>query len=63
MKKLYKIRSEAVVGGVCVGIAEYFNIDKTVVRVAFALISLMSGVFLGVVFYIVCMMVMPDKDI
>ena len=35
MKKLYKIRSEAVVGGVCAGIAEYFNIDKTVVRVAF----------------------------
>ena len=63
MKKLYKIRSEAVVGGVCAGIAEYFNIVKTVVRVAFALISLMSGVFLGVVFYIVCMMVMPDKDI
>ena len=63
MKKLYKIRSEAVVGGVCAGTAEYFNIDKTVVRVAFALISLMSGVFLGVVFYIVCMMVMPDKDI
>ena len=60
MKKLYKIRSEAVVGGVCAGIAEYFNIDKTVVRVAFALIS---GVFLGIVFYIVCMMVMPDKDI
>ena len=53
MKKLYKIRSEAVVGGVCAGIAEYFNIDKTVVRVAFALISLISGVFLGIVFYIV----------
>lgn len=63
MKKLYKIRSEAVVGGGCAGIAEYFNIDKTVVRVAFALISLISGVFLGIVFYIVCMMVMPDKDI
>ena len=63
MKKLYKIRSEAVVGGVCAGIAEYFNIDITVVRVAFALISLISGVFLGIVFYIVCMMVMPDKDI
>lgn len=63
MKRLYKIRSEAVVGGVCAGIAEYFNIDKTVVRVAFALISLISDVFLGIVFYIVCMMVMPDKDI
>ena len=32
MKKLYKIRSEAVVGGVCAGIAEYFNIDNPVIN-------------------------------
>ncbi len=63
MKKLYKIRSEAIVGGVCAGLAEYFGIDKTVVRIAVALISLISGILLGVVFYIVCMIVMPDKDI
>ena len=62
-KRLYKSSVNYMLCGVCGGIAEYFNIDKTVVRVAFALISLMSGVFLGVVFYIVCMMVMPDKDI
>ena len=62
-KRLYKSSVNYMLCGVCGGIAEYFNIDKTVVRVAFALISLISGVFLGIVFYIVCMMVMPDKDI
>lgn len=62
MKKLYKIRKEAVVAGVCAGIARYMGIDKTVVRVLYALISLATGIFLGIVFYIICMIVIPDED-
>ena len=58
-KKLYRSKSERVLVGVCGGIAEYFNIDPTVVRVAWAVTSIFA--FAGVVAYIVCAFVIPEK--
>ena len=59
MKKLYKIRSEAVVGGVCAGIAEYFNIDPTLVRLAWIIFTCFGGA--GIWAYIIAAIVIP-KD-
>ena len=59
-KKLYKNQAEAKLCGVCVGVAEYFNIDPTIVRLGWALISLCTGV--GVVGYVVAAFIMPDKS-
>ena len=47
------------IAGVCGGIAEYFDLDPTVVRVAYVLVSIVSVAFPGMLAYIVLMFVMP----
>ena len=47
------------IAGVCGGIAEYFDLDPTVVRVAYVLISIISVAFPGILAYIILMFVMP----
>ena len=48
-KKLYKSRDNRMISGVCAGIAEYFNMDPTIIRLAWVLFSLLggSGLLLG----------------
>ncbi len=58
-KKLYRSKSNRMLVGVCGGVAEYFNIDPTVVRVIWAVTSLFA--FAGVVAYVVCAFVIPEK--
>ena len=58
-KKLYKSNTDKKVDGVCAGIAEYFNIDPTLIRVAWILLSLFVGS--GLLPYIICAIVMPRK--
>ena len=58
-KKLYRSKSDRVLVGVCGGIAEYFNIDPTVVRVIWGVASIFA--FAGVIAYIVCAFVIPEK--
>lgn len=57
MKRLYRSRSEEMVAGVCGGIAEYFAIDPTLVRLAFALLALTGGG--GVWIYLILWIVVP----
>lgn len=47
--------------GVCAGLAEYFDIDPTLVRVAYAILSLICVGIFGVILYVVLMLVMPQK--
>ena len=58
MKKLYKSEDKKI-DGVCAGIAEYFNIDPTLVRVAWAILAAAGGC--GILAYIICMIIMPAK--
>ena len=58
-KKLYKVEQGKVVDGVCAGIAEYLNIDPTVVRVIWAVVSCFGGI--GILAYIACAIIMPRK--
>ncbi len=57
MKKLYKSRKDKMIDGVCAGLAEYLNIDATLVRVVWALLSLAGGT--GLIAYVVAMIVIP----
>ncbi|HPZ22342.1 MAG TPA: PspC domain-containing protein, partial [Bacillota bacterium] len=52
-KKLYRSRRNAIISGVCGGIADYLNLDPTVVRVLFVLFTLVTAFFPGVLFYII----------
>lgn len=57
--KLYKSNSDKMVSGVCGGIAEYFNIDSTIVRLALVLFILIGGS--GLLAYIICAIVIPQN--
>jgi phage shock protein C len=58
-KKLYKSNTDKKLDGVCAGIAEYFNLDPTLIRVGWVLFSLLGGS--GVLAYIICMLIIPAK--
>ena len=58
MKKLYRSKSNRMIAGVCSGVAEYVNIDPTVIRVIWVIASLFS---VGVLAYIACALVIPEK--
>ncbi|MBQ7817351.1 MAG: PspC domain-containing protein [Oscillospiraceae bacterium] len=59
-KKLYRSKTDQKIAGVCAGLAEYLNIDPTIVRLIWALIAI-SGA--GVLAYIVCALVIPEKPV
>lgn len=61
MKKLLR-SSNRILGGVCGGIAEYFDVDPTVIRVAYALLSFFSAAFPGIVLYIILIVLIPDTQ-
>ncbi len=58
-KRLYKIDEGKMVDGVCGGIAQYFGIDPTLVRLAWVVFSAMG--FSGVVAYIICAIIIPRE--
>lgn len=59
MKKLYKSKIDKKLCGVCGGIAEYFEIDSTLVRLALILLIIFCGT--GILAYIIAALVMPNK--
>jgi phage shock protein C len=61
MKKLYLSNSDKKISGVLGGIAEYFNVDSTMIRVAFLFIFLITGLVPGIIFYFLAAMIMPKK--
>ena len=60
MKRLHKSRNDRVLAGVCGGIAEFFGIDPTIVRVTTAVLVLFGGLSLWV--YIIAAFIVPKKS-
>jgi phage shock protein C len=58
--RLTRSRRDVMVGGVCSGIGRWMNVDPTVVRVVFAMVSLFSSAFPGLLVYLVLWMVIPQ---
>ena len=61
-RRLMRSSRHKMIAGVCGGLAEYFGLDPTIVRVAYVLISIVSVAFPGILAYIVLMFVMPPPD-
>jgi phage shock protein PspC (stress-responsive transcriptional regulator) len=59
-KKLYR-SNDRVFGGVCAGLAEYFDFDVTAVRAAYALLTFFTA-FSGIPCYFILWLIMPAKD-
>jgi len=56
-KRLYRSRSNRIIAGVCGGLADYLNVDATLVRVVTALVTLFGGS--GILAYIILWIVVP----
>ena len=58
-KKLYRSKTEKKLAGVCGGLAKYFNIDPTLVRLGLVAFCLLGGS--GILAYIICAFVIPEE--
>ena len=58
-KKLYKSSTDKKLAGVCGGLAEYFNIDSTLVRLGWVVFCALGGS--GLLAYIIAAIIMPDR--
>ncbi len=59
-KKLYRSRTKRMISGVCGGLAEFFSVDETLIRLGIALISVITGFVPGMVFYFVAALIIPE---
>lgn len=58
-KRLYKSSTDKKVCGVCGGIANYFDVDPTVIRLIWVILTLVGGS--GLIAYIIAAIIMPDE--
>ena len=59
VKKLYRSRKDRWLAGICGGIAQYFELDPTIIRVLFVLLSVFAGG--GILVYIILWLIIPQE--
>ena len=60
-KKLTRPRTGRMLAGICAGIANYFGVDVTLVRVGYLLLSLFSAGFPGLLLYFILTLIIPEE--
>lgn len=60
-KKLYRNTKNKMVSGVCSGIADYLNIDPTIIRLIWAIITAFTAFFAGIILYVIFAIVIPEE--
>jgi len=60
IKRLYRSRKDKVIGGVCGGIAEYLDVDSVVVRLIWAIVTLLS-MGMGILAYLIAWVIIPEE--
>ncbi|HEX8132086.1 MAG TPA: PspC domain-containing protein [Actinomycetes bacterium] len=58
-RKLYRSKTDRKVAGVCGGLAQYFNIDPTLIRVLFVVLAILGGS--GLVLYLALWIIVPNE--
>ncbi len=61
MKRLYKSEENKVISGVIGGLGEYMDIDPTILRLAYIIITVATGVFPAVIGYFIAVLIVPRK--
>ena len=59
-RRLYRSRTDKMLGGVCAGLGELLDIDLTIVRLVFVLLTIWGGA--GAIIYFVLWLIAPYKD-
>ena len=62
VKKKLTRSTNKILAGVCGGIADYFEVDPTLVRVIYAVLAVFSTCFPGLILYIILLLIMPPAD-
>jgi phage shock protein C len=60
-KKLMRSRSDRKIGGVCAGLAQYLDLDTSLVRILWFFITLACGIFPGFVAYVLAWIIIPEE--
>ena len=63
MEKKLRKSNNKLLAGVCAGMAEYMDVDPTVVRVVFTLVSLLILGFPGLIIYLILCLIMPSAEV
>ncbi len=61
-KRLYRLQSSKMIGGVCAGISRYFDLDVSLIRLIFAGLALITALFPMLVFYIIAWIIIPAEE-
>jgi len=61
-KKLYRSEKNRILAGIFGGLGEYFNIDATVLRLGWLLVFVFTGIFPGLLAYIIAIFIVPNKS-
>jgi len=61
-KKIYRKQSDKMVAGICSGLAEYLDIDPTLIRLIFVGVGLLTALFPMFFFYIIAWIIIPVKE-
>ena len=61
MQRLYRSKKERILGGVCAGLGEHLDVDPTVIRLIWAVVTLLS-VGTGIIIYILAWIIIPEDD-
>ncbi len=61
-KRLYRSTDDVMISGVCGGVAEYFDVDPTIVRVLWVFLTI-AGMGAGLLLYIIMAIIVPEKPI
>ena len=61
-KRLYKSATDKKLEGVCAGIAEYLDVDPTLIRLIYVVLTMFTGIIPGVVAYIILALIVPKES-
>ena len=61
-RRLVRPESDRKILGVCGGIGRYFNVDSTVVRLTWVVLTMFGGIFPGVILYFIAGLIIPDES-
>ncbi len=60
-KRLYRSKSDRMLAGVLGGLAEYFDIDGSLLRILWVLLTAFTGFFLGILIYVCAIFIIPNQ--
>jgi phage shock protein C len=63
MKRLYRSQTEKKLAGILGGVGEYFNVDPTLLRLGYVVLTVITGVFPGVIAYLIAIYVVPKSPV